>query len=188
MDIPELKYHGFAKLIRTGLSETECNQLITKANERGWSDALINNGGKQILDKEIRFCKRSMFIDEELSDMILSKIKEHIPEEFGNRTFTGINPMLRFLKYGPGHYFKPHYDLRFADKEGSVSLITVQIYLNEDFSGGETPFYNDSDGKKIYSHVPKRGDIILFEQTFEHAGAEVEVGTKYSLRTELMYG
>ncbi len=187
MEITELKDHGFAILLECVLTNKFCDQTIEKLNKLKWEDALINIGdGKQELDKEVRDCKRIMEIDHELSEFIMEKINLHLPEEFGNRTKIGLNPMFRYLKYGPGNYFKPHYDGNYEDKNGDISLITVQIYLNDDFKGGETIFYND-DERKIYTHIPKKGDIILFEQTIEHSGSEVLSGTKYSVRTEVMY-
>ena len=38
---------------------------------------------------------------------------------------------LRFLRYVPGEYFKPHHDGIYQRDNGEASLITVQIYLNE---------------------------------------------------------
>jgi prolyl 4-hydroxylase len=187
MEIPELKDHGFALLLHNALTDEFCDKTIEKLNKKKWEDALINGGGKQVLDKEIRDCKRIMEIDEELSAFVMGIIKKHLPEEFGNKFMIDLNPMFRYLKYGPGNYFRPHYDLRYTDKLGRVSLITVQMYLNDDFKGGETVFFDDNE-RKIYTHIPKKGDIILFEQGFEHAGSEVTEGTKYSVRTEVMYG
>ena len=94
--------------------------------------------------------------------------------------------MLRFLKYGPGNYFRPHCDLTYTDKQGHESMVTVQIYLNEEFEGGETTFY-DCEEKAAYVHKPERGDILLFDQDIEHSGDDVISGIKYSMRTELMY-
>lgn len=38
---------------------------------------------------------------------------------------------LRFLRYNPGEYFKPHFDGSYVRTNGDMSYITVQIYLNE---------------------------------------------------------
>lgn len=186
MEIPELKNYGFAILLQNAFTDEFCDKTIEKLNSQKWEDALINGDGKQVLDKEIRDCKRIMQIDHELSEFVMNIIKKHLPEEFDNRVMIGLNPMFRYLKYSSGNYFRPHYDLRYTDKLGRVSLITVQMYLNDDFKGGETIFYDDNE-RKIYTHIPKKGDIILFEQNIEHAGSEVISGTKYSVRTEVMY-
>ncbi len=38
---------------------------------------------------------------------------------------------LRFLRYDPGEYFKPHMDGSYERENGERSLITVHLYLNE---------------------------------------------------------
>ncbi len=189
MEIPELKFEGFAVLLERALPDKLCDKIIEKLGSKKWEDALINGGTDgQILDKNIRFCKRIMEIDYKLGDYIMSIVDKFLPDNITELKKININPMFRYLKYGPGNYFKPHYDGPYEDNNGNVSLITIQMYLNDDFKGGETVFYDACDGKKIYTHVPKKGDIILFEQTIEHTALTVTEGIKYSVRTEVMYG
>ena len=38
---------------------------------------------------------------------------------------------LRFLRYDPGEYFKPHMDGTYQRENGDRSYITIQLYLNE---------------------------------------------------------
>ena len=38
---------------------------------------------------------------------------------------------LRFLRYNPGQYFKPHFDGMYERTNGERSFITLQLYLNE---------------------------------------------------------
>jgi len=188
VDIKQLKKYGWAKLLKGALSDDFCDKLVLKMNEQKWEDARINGGGTQIIDKSVRDCKRIMQIDHELSDHITNIIDEFLPENFNDCKKVGLNPMFRFLKYGIGNYFKRHYDLRYTDKDNNISLITVQIYLNDDFEGGETVFYDgDYYGDRIYTYVPKKGDIILFDQIFEHEGSKIKEGIKYCVRTEAMY-
>jgi hypothetical protein len=54
------------------------------------------------------------------------------------------------------------------------------IYLNDNFNGGATTF-ND------LVVLPKKGMALVFYHYFEHEGAEVTEGTKYVLRTDIMY-
>lgn len=55
-----------------------------------------------------------------------------------------------------------------------ISLILFQgmFYLNEDFSGGHTVFF-DRGGTETYRIIPKTGQCILFFQTskFPHIGS-----------------
>jgi len=38
---------------------------------------------------------------------------------------------LRFLRYDPGEYFKPHFDGVYMRDNGERSCVTIQLYLNE---------------------------------------------------------
>lgn len=160
--------------------------MIKKANENGWEPALLNVGnGKQVYRPETRKCDRSMIIDTELAAKIWELIKHVIPNDTSMGEPIGLNPMFRYLKYAPGDYFKCHYDGTHEDDQGNKSRLTVQMYLNEDYTGGETLFY---DYYKVeYTHVPKKGDIVLFDQQILHEGAIVKSGTKMAVRTEVMF-
>lgn len=52
--------------------------------------------------------------------------------------------------------FNKHKDGFNQDKNGNISIITFNIFLNDNFDGGETYFYNDN-GELILSIKPKTG-------------------------------
>ena len=54
------------------------------------------------------------------------------------------------------------------------------VYLNENFSGGETELQG-------YNIQPKTGTALLFPHALLHQGNAVLSGTKYVLRTDVMY-
>jgi hypothetical protein len=54
--------------------------------------------------------------------------------------------------------------------------------LNEGFSGGETDFPEQSR-----TIVPKTGESLLFQHKLLHAGKPVTDGTKYVLRSDVLY-
>ena len=60
-------------------------------------------------------------------------------------------------------------------------FLSFLIYLNDDFQGGETEF------RKITTVVPKKGMALVFMHNLRHEGKEVLSGTKYVLRTDIMY-
>lgn len=109
---------------------------------------------------------------------------------------TGLNERLRFLRYEPGQKFVPHYDGTYARESDplEVSLVTLQIYLNDNFDGGETNFLGDDDDdddqdcdpEKV-SVTPETGMILVFEQDLMHEGALIRDGVKYTVRTDVMY-
>ena len=69
------------------------------------------------------------------------------------------------------------------------SYLTCLIYLNDDFEGGETRFYLPSGCAR--GLVPKTGSIAIFPQgntaSLIHEGTKVTQGTKYVVRTDVLY-
>ena len=81
-----------------------------------------------------------------------------------------------FVKYdGPGTHFKVHAD----HGPTYVCTISVCVYLNDDYEGGEI-WFPRMDGLSI---KPKAGDIVVFPSTYiyEHASQDMISGIKYSV-------
>jgi hypothetical protein len=60
------------------------------------------------------------------------------------------------------------------------------VYLNDDFTGGETKFYLDN-GMPRLEVKPDRWMALVFVHRQLHEGAPVAQGRKYVLRTDVMY-
>lgn len=87
---------------------------------------------------------------------------------------------LQILRYRPGQQYHPHVDWL---GEANARILTVLIYLNDGYKGGETAFIKT--GLKVRGH---KGDALVFRSTnaaggfeplSEHAGLPVTGGTKY---------
>jgi hypothetical protein len=133
-----------------------------------------------------------MIDDFESTDIIKKRLINILPLANQGGILSSVNERLRFLKYVPGNKFETHMDGRFSREIGGLeetSVFTIQIYLSEGFLGGETIFYDDNfwkDGK--FKCEPKKGRIAIFRQYgFLHCGATVFQGTKYTIRTDIMY-
>jgi prolyl 4-hydroxylase len=61
-----------------------------------------------------------------------------------------------------------------------MSLLTLMVYLNDDFAGGETSFAE-------VAIVPHRGMALLFRHALFHEGRPVTRGVKYVLRSDVMF-
>lgn len=119
--------------------------------------------------------------------------------------FHGINERLRFLKYGLGQCFNGHCDGVYrppVGEDGTVlsTLYTVHLYLNDskkesnqdgpepELEGGATSFLSEMDDVTKLDVDPKAGRVLIFKHSFLfHCGAVVTAGTKYTLRTDIMY-
>ncbi len=118
----------------------------------------------------------------------------------------GINPRLRVLKYDAcdKDEFLGHFDATTEIHSlGQTSYITVLLYLNDgggkDFDGGETEFLSQEDHGGEESEdpslskmdsikiVPTAGTAVLFEHDLFHRGRPLLWGTKYVLRTDIMF-
>jgi len=107
-----------------------------------------------------------------------------------------FNSNIRLYKYTEGQYFGCHYDDSVRDPLGAGvhSEWTILIYLSgaeDGVVGGETVFYKGTGKKKIEIRPPlRRGSALLHkhgQHCLLHEGASVLKGTKYVVRSDLMF-
>lgn len=124
-----------------------------------------------------------------------------------------LQERMRFLKYVGGEYFRPHCDGSYERDDGSErSYFTLHLYLNnsdppaeqeldgmspgdrlksakQTLVGGATTFHCPScHPARAVDVVPRPGRVLLFQhRDLIHSGADVIQGTKYTMRTDLMY-
>ena len=96
-----------------------------------------------------------------------------------------MNERLRFLRYYKKQHFDKHFDGSFR-RSGETSLLTILLYLNEDYSGGRTTFYDDTSGEEL-ANEPNTGLILIHDHAILHAGTPVISGCKYVIRSDIMY-
>ncbi|KAK7190739.1 hypothetical protein DPSP01_006653 [Paraphaeosphaeria sporulosa] len=199
------------------LSSEECSQLISlaEATTAGrWERAMINVGdGQQELYEEVRKCGRIIWDSRELMEKLWARILRDVPEileikdwpdvtGWGRRDVTWVatrlNERARFLKYVGGEYFKAHEDGMYITPIGTErSFFTLHLYLNDavgkdgkaQLKGGATTFHNRFMDPELDLHVlPKCGRVLIFQhEGLLHSGQDVERGTKYTMRTDIMY-
>ncbi|XP_064603709.1 uncharacterized protein LOC135469107 [Liolophura sinensis] len=172
------------------MTKQECDAYIKKTEKMGYKRALLTIGkDTQVLRKDIRNSYRCVWDSEEQANILWQRIEPYIPTDFNSRWKPlGLNKRLRFLRYDPGEYFKPHYDGFFEAENGDRSFITAQLYLNEGFEGGSTTFLstsgNDSQARPL---VPRTGSVLIFQHNIFHEGSILVKGRKYAMRTDVMF-
>ncbi len=67
-------------------------------------------------------------------------------------------------------------------EDGARTLLTVLVYLNGDVEGGATRF---PDAR--ISVAPVAGRACVFPHLLSHEGVVVQRGTKYALRTNVVF-
>ncbi|KAL9000578.1 MAG: hypothetical protein Q9169_000871 [Polycauliona sp. 2 TL-2023] len=181
-----------------------------------WEQAMINVGnGEQKLIPDARDCGRIIWDDRDVVARIWARVKGNLPEiallqDMSHVTgygpvkrkeilhMTRLNERMRFLKYTSGQYFRPHGDGVYVTPDGSErSQYTLHLYLNDSddatsgvqMEGGATRFHSlSSDASKYLDVEPRVGRVLIFQQRgLLHSGDDVRNGTKYTLRTDLMY-
>lgn len=166
----------------------ECQALLDRANDQGWHRP--ETGGSYM---------RSIIIDKVLADKLYFQLKEHIPDQYMNYKLLYINDHFRFSRYDVGGIFPVHQDgtnydsSRIEEYEGysTESVFTLNIFLNDNFEGGETDFFETSEEnpnklKLRFRVIPKTGRGALFYAKQYHRGNEVLSPYKYLIRTDVM--
>ena len=174
-------------------TKEECDEWIRISEEKGYEKALLNVGmGREIEAEDTRKSDRCIIDSFELANKIYERVTKYLPEEWKGFEKVSLNERLRFLRYYPGGYFVPHMDGQYRRPDGSErSFITIQFYLNEGFEGGETTIF--PGGPWVVKHeegipvVPKTGRILIFQHDITHEGSLLVSGTKYTIRTDVMY-
>eukprot|EP01006_Ploeotia_vitrea_P033655 TRINITY_DN65605_c0_g2_i1.p1 TRINITY_DN65605_c0_g2~~TRINITY_DN65605_c0_g2_i1.p1 ORF type:complete len:607 (+),score=56.63 TRINITY_DN65605_c0_g2_i1:68-1888(+) len=105
----------------------------------------------------------------------------------------GLNPVFRVAEYTAEEKgcFKKHMDVGWNEPDGTCSIFSLLIYLNDDFKGGNTVWFPSTDdeygAQPEIVLQPKRGQAAIFNHDVEHEGTELTAGTKYLLRTDIMF-
>lgn len=147
-----------------------------------WEAAEVNtvSGSRRIPD--VRNNERILHDDPALADWMFARLEAHLPPRVHSHALIGLNERFRAYRYGPGTYFAPHTDGAFLRSPVERSFVTVMLYLNEGFEGGETAIFDTGD--RI---VPRAGRVLCFQHRLRHEGCLVKAGCKIALRTDAMY-
>lgn len=161
-------------LIDNFLSESECCKYINEIYERKTVRNFTSVG---------KF-KNEKYIDEILSIFFFDKLKNFIQNK---SLIIKPNNIIMTGKYSPNEHFGMHLDtgLYYDKIKKEKSKFTLLVYLNDNFDGGETCFY-DNNLNFILSVKPKKSMALLFDIDLWHKGNEVINGEKYWIGCEII--
>jgi prolyl 4-hydroxylase len=181
--------HPLVWTIPDVLDFDECADLIEKIEEMGPELATVDRPEGHVIDTKTRNSGRVIFDDRALADKIFAKAISHprregIPKELRGMKRVGLNERFRCYRYRHGEYFGMHYDGAFVRNEKEQSLLTFMVYLNggEGLIGGQTNF-----PKLEHVIEPAPGLALVFQHRILHEGVRVQSGTKYVVRSDVMY-
>lgn len=201
-------------LLKDILHPKECNQIIAAAETIGFTpDAPIRAEGEESSVLAHNFY---WIVDEAFCAKLWKRVSSYVPAEVSGKKVRGLNRRFRVYRYVPGAEYRAHIDGAWppssidpiTDKyiydssppsAKQSSLFTFLIYLNDEFSAGETTFFLPSarEGQmNAYPVKPIQGSIALFphgetEGSLLHEGTgvrlEVKKTAKYVIRTDVLY-
>jgi prolyl 4-hydroxylase len=166
-------------LLRNFLTDAECRYLIDAATLT-FQPATVGHlagGVAQHVVRQIRTCDVAAF-PWLAENPVIHAINRRIAAASGTAAEWG--EPLQIFRYRAGQEFKPHRDCT-GDIENQ-RVFTMLVYLNDDYSGGETEFLET--GLKVRGAT---GDAVLFRNASQdgtpdlstlHAGLPVTAGEK----------
>lgn len=169
----------------------ECEGILAGVAGAEWLAATVNRAEGRAVDARLRDNTVAVVRDPALAGELFRRARPHVPErmsaEIGGQgrsemEVTGVFLPLRVYRYEVGQHFGLHEDQSYFGPGGEASLLTLLVYLNEGFEGGETEF--PEQGRTI---VPATGTALLFQHRVLHAGNRISAGTKYVLRSDVLY-
>lgn len=182
--------HGDVVVLRNLLTPEECQAIIEVAETRGFEKAaLYTDGAGAHHFSDVRKSQRCIVDSDAFVGALWSRLQHAVSPNWGWQFVLDsqhpLNERLRILRYDPGDYFLPHRDGQYMSPTGSISQITILLYLNEGYKGGYTEFKTTAG--EWYPVVTGVGDAVLMDQSVSHHVPPLLEGIKYSLRTEVMF-
>ncbi len=177
-------------LLRGVFSRGECARIIQEAEGAGFQAT----GGDY--PPSYRDNDRLVRDDAALAEAFFTRIRAFLPERIVDAAgeawrLHGLNPRFRFCRYRGGQRFCIHRDGAYAPRLEVRSHLTCMLYLNDggEFSGGGTRYYAQRfEGSEVLGAVrPEAGTLIVFDHALWHDGEAVSSGTKYVMRTDVLY-
>lgn len=170
-------------LLRNFLSDAECDEYIRYSESVGYQAAPISTIIGPVMAPDVRNNTRVMVDDCKLAANLFFRARPFLPETLNDWQLSGFNERMRYYRYTAGQKFAPHFDGSYRRNNKEESKITFMIYLNDDFEGGQTRFYQAHQ----LCVQPVKGSALVFLHNKFHEGAAVISGSKYVLRTDVMY-
>ena len=164
------------------ISDDDCEYIIKNATPLFSESQLVSGGTENVRKSETAWLPKN----DPIVEKIIRKTCEltNIPFEHAEK--------LQVVKYQPGGFYNAHYDASCYDKKECVEfekngwqrIVTLIIYLNDNYEGGHTEFPNLNKQYKLNA-----GSALLFYSLEKngnqchplslHSGTPVQSGEKY---------
>lgn len=178
IELERLGEAPYVAAARSFMTDSECDYLKAAAEPNFEPSVVVDPITRQTVPNPIRRSDGAMF-GVYAEDLVVNALNRRIAALSGTRIDQG--EPLQLLRYGPGNEYKPHMDALPA--EPNQRVLTVLVYLSDDYEGGETRFPHSG-----LSFRGRTGDALLFRNAGPdgrpdplslHAGLPVTRGSKY---------
>ncbi|KIM78401.1 hypothetical protein PILCRDRAFT_586744 [Piloderma croceum F 1598] len=200
-----------AFLLTSILSPSECTAIVTAASALGFTPDQPA-GGSAVEMSSVLASNVYWLADKEFLNVLWSRVLPFLPAVIAGKGVRGLNARFRVYRYVPGAIYRPHldgawpasgldpvtgeyvYDSSPPD-DPLWSRLTFLIYLNDEFSNGQTTFFVPSSSAMGVMDArpvkPRQGSILVFPHGETHAllheGSPVTEGGKFVIRTDVLY-
>jgi prolyl 4-hydroxylase len=171
-------------IVDSVLSKDDCKYIIEKANSLFTRSSVVGvSGSDPSRTSETAWIPR----DDPVAQKVFSKACELTGKHMG------CCEDLQVVRYKPGTFYRAHHDSCCDDSEacknfetqGGQRVGTLLVYLNDEFTDGETHFPDHGDikmkappGSAIFFR-PLSSDAPQCHPKALHAGLPISTGTKY---------
>jgi hypothetical protein len=159
-------------IVHNVLSPDVCNKIIRDSEASKPLGKVVNTPSSYY---------RIAFSNPGVLSTVSDAIKKYIPLVGDGMVF---DDELRYNKYFAGDFIGIHQD-GFAMVGFKVNPHTINIYLNQDFDGGDTVFYSDRSGGELLRVKPRTGSAVIFDCAIFHSGEKILRGTKSIIRANV---
>lgn len=190
-ETPEFKGRGYCKidadytkpvLYPNFIDDAQANAILNLANPLFTESTIVTGNDSDIRKSQTAWLSKN--------EPVVKNIIEHVCK-ITDIPFSHAEKM-QVVKYDPNGFYNEHYDAACDDnaecvefeKNGGQRKITMLIYLNDNFEGGETNFPTLGQ-----SYTPQKNAALLFYSLQNdgnqchpkslHAGVPVKSGNKY---------
>lgn len=142
-----------------------------------------------------------------LNEALFERCRALLPAELSGGRLCGLNARWRLYRYPEGAVYRPHVDgawpgsglvdgkLEYDAYGDRWSRLTFLVYLNDDFEGGWTTYFTAGPVEGTLNArgvTPRTGTIVCFPHgdtagSLVHEGSAVTSGTKYIIRSDVLY-
>lgn len=161
--------------IHHAVSLSVCRNYIQRGDAIGW-------GPTNIGELNPLFSRSQAAIDIDVP-ALFAVIQPTAPAQLDGMEIVALaEQYTACMRYSVGEHLGLHTDAPFLGEDGALTKLSLVLYLNDDYIGGETVF-----PELALEVKPEVGKILLFPPDHRHLSKPIEQGAKYIIRSEVLY-